>query len=229
MVKKFSREISGTQSQYKATIERKYITQQCSYNLPLELEEHLKTLGAIEKNNPTASDTNAKYKLTNGYKMCLGNNIIAAIGDSYKTTPNEVVFTHTEGENGSSKKLQLKKTDFKALGSDNYKWFVDLYEKNIEGTVLTITVDDVQKTICFDLELTPFFFSGQAMFEESENIFDGFRDWLTTYNNPDYTGKEKYSTYPNGLKRIIQFMFENNLIEDINLNELNFSFHSQKK
>lgn len=170
MVKKFSREISGTQSQYKATIERKYVTQQCSYNLPIELEEHLKSLGAIEKVNPSSRDTNATYKLANGYKMRLGPNIIAAIGDSYKSVANEVVFTHTEGENGTSKKIQLKKTDFKAQASDNYKWFVDLYEKNIEGTVLTITVDDEKKTVGFNLELTPFFFSGQSLLAEDETV-----------------------------------------------------------
>lgn len=170
MVKKFSREISGTQSQYKATIERKYVTQQCSYNLPIELEEHLKSLGAIEKVNPSSRDTNATYKLANGYKMRLGPNIIAAIGDAYKSVANEVVFTHTEGENGTSKKIQLKKTDFKAQASDNYKWFVDLYEKNIEGTVLTITVDDEKKTVGFNLELTPFFFSGQSLLAEDETV-----------------------------------------------------------
>ena len=212
MIKKFSREISGTQSQYKATIERKYVTQQCSYNLPLELEEHLKSLGAIEKVNPSSKDTNATYKLANGYKMRLGPNIIAAIGDSYKTIANDVIFTHTEGENGTSKKIQLKKTDFKSQGSDNYKWFVELYEKNIEGTVLTITVDDEKKTVGFNLELTPFFFSGQSLSEEIESICDkesnaGVGENVILYGVPgsgkSHTIKRDYCSDENYMERVV--------------------------
>lgn len=56
---------------------------------------------------------------------------------------------------------------------------------------------------------------------DTDNIFEGFKPWLTSCNNPDYTGKEKYSSYPRGLKKLIQFMFEKDLIESNDLNELN--------
>ena len=84
MIRKFTREISSSQSQFRAQIERKYVTQQCSYNLPIELEDHLRALGAIAKANPNEPETNAKYFLSNGYSLILGANIIAAIGESYK-------------------------------------------------------------------------------------------------------------------------------------------------
>ena len=55
---------------------------------------------------------------------------------------------------------------------------------------------------------------------DDTDVFAGFEPWLTTYNNPDYTGKEKYLSYPRSLKKLVNFMFENELIEDTNLNEL---------
>lgn len=171
MIRKFTREISSSQSQFKAQIERKYVTQQCSYNLPIELEDHLRALGAIAKANPSEPETNAKYFLTNGYLLVLGANIIAAIGESYKKVDNRVVFTHTEGSNGTSKKIQLKKTDFKNFGKSEYKWFVELYEKNLESTLIVVFVDDEKKTVTIDLELTPYFFSGKPMPEEEKESF----------------------------------------------------------
>ena len=182
MIRKFTREISSSQSQFKAQIERKYVTQQCSYNLPIELEDHLRALGAIAKANPNEPETNAKYFLTNGYSLVLGANIIAAIGESYKKVDNRVVFTHTEGSNGTSKKIQLKKTDFKNFGKSEYKWFVELYEKNLESTLIVVFVDDEKKTVTIDLELTPYFFSGNPMPEEEE----AFVEEVETVVEPDW-------------------------------------------
>lgn len=54
----------------------------------------------------------------------------------------------------------------------------------------------------------------------SDIIFDGFRPWLTSYNNPDYTGKQKYNGYSNSLLRLVGFMLEKELIGDANLNDL---------
>ena len=166
MIKKFQREISSSQSYFKAKIERKVVTQQCSYNLPIQLEDHLISLAAIAKADPNERETNAKYVLTNGYSLILGANIIAAIGESYKQVDNQVVFTHTEGLNGTSKKFQLKKTDFNNLHKNEFNWFVTLYEKNLESTLIVVLVDDEEKTVTIDIELTPYFFSGTPMPEE---------------------------------------------------------------
>ena len=56
--------------------------------------------------------------------------------------------------------------------------------------------------------------------KEQEDVFSGFQPWLTTKNNPDYTGKEKYEGYARYLKRLVQFMNEKGLIIDADLNEL---------
>lgn len=55
---------------------------------------------------------------------------------------------------------------------------------------------------------------------DSSDIFEGFQPWLTSYNNPDYTGKEKYAGYPKALVRLVDFMKEQGLIDDTSLNDL---------
>lgn len=53
------------------------------------------------------------------------------------------------------------------------------------------------------------------------DIFAGFESWLTSYNNPDYTGRQKYTGYPKALVRLAEFMLEQGLIDDSNLNDKN--------
>ena len=54
----------------------------------------------------------------------------------------------------------------------------------------------------------------------SGNIFAGFKSWLTSDKNPDYTGSQKYANYPRALVRLAEFMLEQGLITDANLNDL---------
>ena len=56
---------------------------------------------------------------------------------------------------------------------------------------------------------------------EEEDIFSGFEPWLTSRNNPDYTGKEKYAGYAKALPKLIKFMYDKGLIEDENMNDKN--------
>ncbi len=57
--------------------------------------------------------------------------------------------------------------------------------------------------------------------EENVDIFEGFTPWLTSFDNPDYTGKEKYDGYPRALERLVEFMLDKDLISDANLNDKN--------
>lgn len=180
MIKKFERKISTTQSNYKFNLERKYITQQCSYNLPNDIEAYLLSKNAIVRETPNVSNRYVQYGLTDGYKLVLGDSILAIIGEIYRNKANKVIFTHTEGADGSSPKMQLKKTDFASKG-DDYKWFVDLYNKNIEGVNFIAFVDDVAKTLTFDVELSREMFSGVVEDEEvsEENTdYDKFKNLL---------------------------------------------------
>lgn len=55
--------------------------------------------------------------------------------------------------------------------------------------------------------------------EDEEDIFSGFEPWLTSYDNPDYTGKQKYANYAKDLPKLVEFMQEKNLIDDSDLND----------
>ena len=175
MIKKFTRIIQTTQSRYKATLEKKDITQQCSYNLPIEVEEYLKSLGALIRESDPGVTTNVLYGTS--YDVVLSDNILAIIGNSYKGKASKVVFTHTEGIGGTTKKLQLKKTDFANKKNPDYNWFVDLYQNNIENTNFVVLVDDVNRVITFDVELTTYIFTGVST-EDSE-VGDGTEEVTT--------------------------------------------------
>ncbi len=153
MIKKFERIISNTQSNYKLIVKKKDITQQCSYNLPVELETYLLNVNALHRETDESIRTKVKYILDGDYKASLGANICAIIGEKYINKNINVVFTHTEGEDGGTPKFQLKKTDFRQRG-EGYEWFVELYNRNIEGVNFVVVVDDENKKILFDVELT---------------------------------------------------------------------------
>ena len=57
--------------------------------------------------------------------------------------------------------------------------------------------------------------------EMEEDIFSGFEPWLRSYNNPDYTGKQKYNGYARALLKLVDFMKEQGIIEDSDLNDKN--------
>lgn len=79
---------------------------------------------------------------------------------------------------------------------------------------ITANIEDIRRRLSLDLSIT------NDSANEDADIFSGFQPWLTSFKNPDYTGKQKYSWYPQALVRLVEFMKEKNLIEDSNLNEL---------
>ena len=217
MIKKFIRLIKTSQSIYTAKIERKgpeETNQQCSYNLEIEMESYLLGLKAIQRITPYGSDTNVLYKVSDSYKIVLGENIYAVIGDRFRRIANKAIFTHTEGADGSSKKIQFKKTDFKKQNDQSYEWFVELYNKNIDYVNFITSVDDVNKTITFDLELSKELFSSDRIQDVDSDDADFevcdedmmkllFVSWL------DKQGKAKtyikgHLTHLNMLSRIIE-------------------------
>lgn len=66
-----------------------------------------------------------------------------------------------------------------------------------------------------------------AVIKESNNpgIFNDFQAWLTTKNNPDYTGTQKYEGYAYCLKRLVQLMFTKSYIASGDLNLLDVSHY----
>ena len=73
----------------------------------------------------------------------------------------------------------------------------------------------------YDLTTIDAYKATDANDKDGTSIFDGFESWLTSYDNPDYTGKEKYAGYPKALVRLVKFMQEQGFIEDADLNDTN--------
>ncbi|MBQ7760532.1 MAG: hypothetical protein IJ400_00610 [Clostridia bacterium] len=82
------------------------------------------------------------------------------------------------------------------------------------------------KSVVYDLlngtyEKDEIVLEDEAPVIDETEIFAGFTPWLTSYNNPDYTGREKYAGYPRALERLVEFMENKGLIADANLNDSN--------
>ena len=163
-----ARIITNTQSKY--ILNRKNVTQQGSYNLEVHIEQFLKDIDALEEIDiKTAPLENYKaYTLKNGYKIELGENIIDIIGEKYSTVNNKVVFLHTEDKNGGSAKFQLKQTEFKKQDSEEYNWFVSLYDHGIENMVFVTDINKNSKIVKFEIKLSKIF----ANFEQPRKIYD---------------------------------------------------------
>lgn len=65
--------------------------------------------------------------------------------------------------------------------------------------------------------------------KEDFDVFGEFSSWLTTFDNPDYTGKEKYEGYAQALERLVQFMQDKGYIKDSNLNDKNIEKYNYIK
>lgn len=131
---------------------------QASYNLTLDFEEELKNKGVIGPIpnfvNNSASAKHIGYELINGYKLKLGNNIIALIGEQYKKIENKVAFIHTVAKDGTTK-FQIFKTYQKeyAKTDNGYKWFLDLYAENIEGSDFIVNINEDKKIMTMNVRL----------------------------------------------------------------------------
>ena len=181
----------------------------------------------IDCNNGILYDSIANKEIA---YSCVGANSISA-GDyvlGYICTPideTRMIFKATkDGENNIAflekfidinKGIELEKTSEDKCAS------LYLSQNSIVELTNKEFLDISSALYDYILSQKDFVISDNDKHELSVNVFDGFSAWLTTYNNPDYTGKEKYASYPNALKKIVKYMFDENLIDDLNLNELN--------
>ena len=151
------REVKSSQSKYKFKLIKKDVTQQGSYYLDLDVENTLIANKVIKLDS--SEDGKAKlYLVSDDYNVVLSKNIIAIIGDKFEEKTNLVVFRHNKAIDGTTK-FELRKTDFQNKGGE-YEWFVELYEKNVEGLFLILSVDYENKKIIFDIGLNSSLFKG---------------------------------------------------------------------
>ena len=132
------RKLSRAQTKYE--LKKKDVTQQSSYNLSLDVETKLRNENAIFEIG------NSMYEVSNDYTIILEEGIIRIIGEEFNNQNNRLIFVHTEASDGT-RKFQIKRKD---NSSGNYRWFMHLYDKNIEGSIFSIYLDSESKQIIFD-------------------------------------------------------------------------------
>lgn len=93
------------------------------------------------------------YKLNEDYKFKLGPEALKFVGDEYDTYTNKFIVSYPDTEDG---KPQLNRRAYKKLSEiyDGFSWFVELYDKNISGNKLLISVDEDEKVLTLDIEFS---------------------------------------------------------------------------
>ena len=134
------RVVSRTQSKYEVV--KKEITQQNSYNLDLVTRDELLKANAIKLISKNM------YEVSDKFSVVLEKGIINVIGSKYDRDDNNVVFEYTDSNN----KFQIKRTNNL---EDEYEWFKELYDKNVEGSVFIVSLDKENQVIYFDNILPP--------------------------------------------------------------------------
>ena len=110
------------------------------------------------------------------------------------------------------------------------------FKKIIYGEVTSIVVEPIEdKYICYP-EFHPMFIKKEEydLYEDVDedtleelNIFENFPFWLVSYDNPDYTGKEKYQDYPRYLVRLVEFLYENKFTDKNDLNSKDITWYNR--
>ena len=124
---------------------------QASYNLPSGFLEYAKSKNIlIEDSNieyaRRKNDGNA-FVLHSDYTFKLGHGVLWLIGEEYNNIENKFIASI----NASNGKFQLYKKVYDKLDSPEYKWFVDLYNKNLSGNKLVLDIDEDNKILTLDI------------------------------------------------------------------------------
>lgn len=130
----------------------------------------------------------------------------------YFSSPvNQVRCVFSVKETDNAETVTLSKKYEVSNGVDIEISLIDTLEQQ---TIVEISEEEYNKIFAA-------LFSDVDTVKDDKNIFEGFASWLTSYNNPDYTGMQKYNGYARGLVKLIDFMKEQEIIEDSDLNDKN--------
>ncbi|WP_317313550.1 AAA family ATPase [Absicoccus porci] len=141
----FERKLKATQT--TRIVEKGNTNQQGSYNLDVALERTLKQAGVIK-----AEDSDPSYQhfvLTSEYSICLEDGMKRLLGSKIPNSEKRlnVRFVHTVSKDGTTK-FQIKRSDNK---DGDFKWFSDVYNLGIEGSIFLISIDEDAKILYFNI------------------------------------------------------------------------------
>lgn len=159
---------------------------QSSYNLPSEFLEYTLEHNIL-KQDPNLdysrkNDDGDAYVLNDEYSFKLGNGILWLIGNNYDKIDNK--FIASIGY--QNHKFQLFRKVYKDLSKKQkeYNWFVDLYDKNIQGNELVLNIDEDKKIFKIDIRFRAIkeTIYKSEISEESTNSSETIKE-----NNTEYT------------------------------------------
>ena len=196
----FNKNLTETQAEYlidfDTLIQQKRKTQR-SYNAPQDFFYYAKNFGIInrtpEEDNTRKSkngDIKVKqYFLSEDYSFKLGLGVLWIIGekdvDDKYASEKYKFFVSTGINMQTHKKIkpQIYKTEYsnKSQQEDGYKWFVELYDKNLAGNDIIFSIDHENKVFTFDV-----LFNAVQSLISYEDIIDREEEML--HHNQIYFG-----------------------------------------
>lgn len=128
---------------------------QASYNLPKEFFLYAKDKGVLVETSmdyPRKYDDGNAYILNSNYKFKLGQGVLWLIGEEYKKIENKFILS----KSGTNNKIITYRTVYNQMSENDrgYKWFVDLYDKNLAGNKLIFNIDEDRKIFTWDIEFS---------------------------------------------------------------------------
>ena len=185
-----------------------------------ELDTRYESAYPSEKVRKKAQDLGQIWRFVK--EMQIGDYVVFSNGDTCHIGRiiSDYYFDNAENANQDPDYVNIR--DVEWLKKDIRKSDLSEVFQNSLGAAMSVFRLNDYKSAVNDL-LNDTYVKDELLLEEieEEDIFSGFEPWLTSYNNPDYTGKQKYDGYAKCLVRIVKFMCDKNLIEDQDLNDKN--------
>ena len=146
----FNKLISSVESKYylnRGEILKNQNNVQSSYNLPSEFFKYAKSKNILIEDASInyvrkSVDGNA-FVLQSDYIFKLGQGVLWLIGEEYRNIENKFIAS----KNTSNGKFQLYRKVYSSFNSEEYDWFVKLYDKNICDNELVLDIDEKKKVL----------------------------------------------------------------------------------
>lgn len=152
-------------------------------------------------------------------EMQIGDYIVFSVGDTCHIgrVVSDYYFNNNSNNNQDPDYTNIRNVEW--LKKDIHKSDLSQTLQNSLGAAMSVFGLNDYKSAVYELLNDTYVKDDDIEQEEVNNIFEGFESWLTSYDNPDYTGKEKYTGYAKALVKLINFMYEQKLIDDSDLND----------
>ena len=150
----FNKLISSVEAKYylnRDEILKNQNNVQSSYNLPSEFFKYAKSKNILIEDASInyvrkSVDGNA-FVLQSDYIFKLGQGVLWLIGEEYRNIENKFIAS----KNTSNGKFQLYRKVYSSFNSEEYDWFVKLYDKNICDNELVLDIDEEKKVLTLDI------------------------------------------------------------------------------